>query len=646
MSKTFTEAKQKFPSDKEIIAYMDQIANPESGGSYSAKNPLPGQTATGRYQITVDTWKGMINNIKSGYYKNYGIDQKLLNQLSKMPHNKMFDAKAFPNYKQLQDTAALLLGKHNAIALRDKKIPVNVGSMYVMHGLGTGLGARVLSNPNISIEQAYKDEYGKDWEWRYKAASENNPGFFKDLDATSKTNQLASNISAKVGHDMSAVVSAEPAQVDTPGQSVLDKATGTVSDYWKQFKDYVTTKRFDPADVEKIEKAVDQANKNDPGRTGIIDANKKLIQKGIDAVKGVNQAADDAIDAAAGPAPEPQEPTVSAQPRKISPEEEAEFEIDAQGKTKWDREMDKQMKQQDTKEGLKESFGKYMNRLEITMKSKEFLGEAGAFDTSAMAKAQTSANKVAVQNKPAPTKTGYFSAPAGVTMGQGLKPTVSAQPKAQPANKFDSKSSGAVAAFGAKTGPASTAKPATQTASSGAGMFDPSKNYIQSKPAAPKQASAKQTAGIGFGMQNTGKKPAQQVGMFDPSKNYVEEGDFDNISDKIKGDYAKQADKIKGDYSDFASKIKGSVKKVKPVPMPNAEFPDLEIGGKKLKPVPMPSPKPDFPGLGKKPDYKPMPGTPPKFPGLGKKPDAVPMKKDLDINFLEDIKKLSGLDKK
>ena len=126
----------------------------------------------------------------------------------------------------------------------------------------------------------------------------------------------------------------------------------------------------------------------------------------------------------------------------------------------------------------KESRDKYLNYigiLESKMKSNEFLKEAGAFDTSAMANAQTSANKVAVQNKPAaPVKTAMADPRGTVTMGQGPKPAVSAQPAAG-GNKFDSKSGGAVAAFGAKTGPNSggsvSAQPATKMPARGQGGY-------------------------------------------------------------------------------------------------------------------------------------------------------------------------------
>lgn len=142
----------------------------------------------------------------------------------------------------------------------------------------------------------------------------------------------------------------------------------------------------------------------------------------------------------------------------------------------------------------KESRNKYLNYigiLENKMKSNEFLKEAGAFDTSAMANAQTSANKVAVQNKPAaPVRTAMADPRGTVTMGQGPKPAVSAQPAAG-GNKYDSKSSGAVAAFGAKTGPGSggtvSAQPATTGINLGGDIPKASAAPVKTAMADPRQ---------------------------------------------------------------------------------------------------------------------------------------------------------------
>jgi hypothetical protein len=221
---------KKYPSDKEIMAYMATIAQPESGGNYTAKNPLPYQTASGKYQIIADTWNNIKTNIKNGTYNDYGIPRSMLRKILKMPHKAMLDPN-YPDNSAIQDAAALLLGKANARALVDNNIPVNSGNMYVMHGLGTGLGTYVLNNPNKSIRQAYQAVYPKDWESRYQAASSKNPGFFKNVDLKSNSNILSQNMSAMV-----------TSKDGTGSQAYLDNPENTASNA-DAGKSVPTTKR-------------------------------------------------------------------------------------------------------------------------------------------------------------------------------------------------------------------------------------------------------------------------------------------------------------------------------------------------------------------------------------------------------------------
>lgn len=111
-------------------SYFNAIRSAESGGNDSAKNPL--SSATGRYQFTAGTWRGlMASNPELGLTENGRTDPAQ------------------------QERAIRAFTAQNARDLSSAGIQVNPGSLYAAHFLGSGGARSVLSGDDNAPVSAY-----------------------------------------------------------------------------------------------------------------------------------------------------------------------------------------------------------------------------------------------------------------------------------------------------------------------------------------------------------------------------------------------------------------------------------------------------------------------------------------------------------
>lgn len=127
-------------NDIEKIDPFTLFTSAESGGKANAKNPL--SSAAGPVQFTKDTW----NNIR-----------KQVPELSEVEYG----SKAFYS-EEAQRKAFEHTNKQNEAILDKQRIPLTNVNRYVMHGLGSGDGARVLANPNADFRETLNQSSRKD----------------------------------------------------------------------------------------------------------------------------------------------------------------------------------------------------------------------------------------------------------------------------------------------------------------------------------------------------------------------------------------------------------------------------------------------------------------------------------------------------
>jgi len=116
------------------------FVNAESGGDDKAKNPL--STARGLVQFTEGTWEGDPKKKGTG----------IRNQVPELANIK-FGSPEFYDEKT-QKVAFEHLNKQNEAALIKNKVPVNNVNRYVMWGLGSSDGSKVLSNPEGNFKKS------------------------------------------------------------------------------------------------------------------------------------------------------------------------------------------------------------------------------------------------------------------------------------------------------------------------------------------------------------------------------------------------------------------------------------------------------------------------------------------------------------
>jgi len=116
------------------------FVNAESGGYDKAKNPL--STARGLVQFTEGTWEGDPKKKGTG----------IRNQVPELANIK-FGSPEFYDEKT-QKAAFDHLNKQNEAVLIKNKVPLNNVNRYVMWGLGSSDGAKVLSNPEGNFKES------------------------------------------------------------------------------------------------------------------------------------------------------------------------------------------------------------------------------------------------------------------------------------------------------------------------------------------------------------------------------------------------------------------------------------------------------------------------------------------------------------
>ena len=109
-----------------INNFVRNTAIAESGGVASAKNPL--SSATGLHQFTKGTWMNMVEK-----YRPDLLEGRTRN-----------DVLALRTDPDLSTEMAGNLARENAAYLEDRGLPVNEGSLYLSHFLGSGAAADVL----------------------------------------------------------------------------------------------------------------------------------------------------------------------------------------------------------------------------------------------------------------------------------------------------------------------------------------------------------------------------------------------------------------------------------------------------------------------------------------------------------------------
>lgn len=174
---------------------MTKFAQIESEFNPNAKAKT--SSATGLYQFTEGTWNDMI--AKHG--KKYGLDK------SANPR----DPKA----------NALMAGefiKENQSALQRAGLPVNDGSLYLMHFLGPGATKLLKSNTNKSAASIFP------------SAAKSNPNVFYNKDGSEKTvGDIIGWADKKMNIDVSKIYGTAPGPVAVPNSTMVAQNTEPTS---------------------------------------------------------------------------------------------------------------------------------------------------------------------------------------------------------------------------------------------------------------------------------------------------------------------------------------------------------------------------------------------------------------------------------
>jgi hypothetical protein len=109
-----------------VDGYLAAVRRSESGGNPNARNPMPGQTASGLYGFTNKTWVGAYR----AEFPNSGLSEQA-----------MLARKGDP---ALQERLMRRLTTDNAERLRAMGMEATPANLYVMHHLGTGDGPKIL----------------------------------------------------------------------------------------------------------------------------------------------------------------------------------------------------------------------------------------------------------------------------------------------------------------------------------------------------------------------------------------------------------------------------------------------------------------------------------------------------------------------
>lgn len=139
-----------------IDPFLARIRQKESGGDDRARNPLPGQSASGRYQFTRDTWAGVV--------RNYG-----------QSHNLSPDG-VFDGEQQERAMRAIVANEYIPLIQRAGR-EVTGEEIYRVHMLGYQGYQRLAGAGDTPAAEALRGARN-DW----NAVFTNNRGVFRDSD--------------------------------------------------------------------------------------------------------------------------------------------------------------------------------------------------------------------------------------------------------------------------------------------------------------------------------------------------------------------------------------------------------------------------------------------------------------------------------
>ncbi len=117
---------QRLAQGGAVDSYLAAVRKSESGGNPNARNPMPGQTASGLYGFTNQTW---IGTYRAAFPKTGLSDGAIL---------------ALKGDAALQESLMRRLTEDNAARLQRIGAEVDPANLYIMHHLGTGDGPKVL----------------------------------------------------------------------------------------------------------------------------------------------------------------------------------------------------------------------------------------------------------------------------------------------------------------------------------------------------------------------------------------------------------------------------------------------------------------------------------------------------------------------
>mgnify|MGYP003649701308 CR=1 FL=1 len=270
------EVGKQSEDDDYLLSLLAQIGAAE--GQYTGTGSQnPKSTAKGRYQFTQGTWAGIQKNIENGSYKNYGIDPDLLKDIANTSFDNMADGNNPDFSKRIQDAAALVGAKENALRLEKAGINVDRDNLYKTWALGPGTGIKVIQAQGTgkSMENIYKEIYGADakdddnnlkWKKQLDLTKKQNPTWFAKGDSAEDINVFLNNHITKLNKGKDAPeVNVAKSDTEQATVSTTPGAAKAEPEY-DAFGNVVTAKGFDP-DNKKAQQAANsvarQARRDD-----------------------------------------------------------------------------------------------------------------------------------------------------------------------------------------------------------------------------------------------------------------------------------------------------------------------------------------------------------------------------------------------
>lgn len=163
-----------------IEDYLDRLEKAESAGNPKARNPMPGQTASGLHQFTAGTWKDVVER--------HGLEYTLEDRFDPEKSRQVATLHTLDNKRYLEK----FLNRE-----------VNMTDLYVIHFLGVGRGKEFLQalekDPYMSVGTILNDS-----EIRY------NPSYVRQKEDSSRKHTGRLNVLAETYNKLSQRLGQEP----------------------------------------------------------------------------------------------------------------------------------------------------------------------------------------------------------------------------------------------------------------------------------------------------------------------------------------------------------------------------------------------------------------------------------------------------